>query len=107
MKRCASRPQAKSDRRQELRYYRDLAGPAVALRLNEAIGKALQEISRNPAIGSPRLGQELGVPGLRTWLVSGFPLTLWYVEQADSVDLIRLVGQRQDALKINIEDDED
>ena len=53
-------------------------------------------------MGSPSLGQELGITGLRTWLVSGFPLTFWYFERETCVDVVRLVGQRQNALDVEV-----
>lgn len=95
-KRCVLRPMARDDRRIEVRYYRQEAGAAVADKLIKAMAKALQELGRNPAIGSPTLGQLLGIAELRTWRVQGFPLTFWYFERAEHVDVVRLVGQRQD-----------
>jgi toxin ParE1/3/4 len=96
------RPLARDDRRSEVRYYRKEAGAQVALRLVEALAEALEQISRNPGMGSPILGQELDITGMRTWLVRGFPLTFWYFEREAHVDVARLVGQRQDALSIDV-----
>jgi toxin ParE1/3/4 len=96
------RPLARDDRRSEVRYYRDEADARVALRLVDALAEAPEQISRNPGMGSPALGQELGITGLRTWLVRGFPLTFWYFEREAHVDVARLVGQRQDALSIDV-----
>jgi toxin ParE1/3/4 len=97
------RPRARQDRRDEVRYYRNEAGPDVAVRLVKTLLKAQAELGRDPAIGSPALGKDLGITGLRTWRISGFPLTYWYFERADCVDIIRLVGQRQDALRVDLE----
>lgn len=47
-------------------------------------------------MGSPAIGQELDIDGLRAWRLDGFPLSLWYFERADHVLVVRLVGQRQD-----------
>lgn len=96
------RPLARDDRRSEVRYYRKEAGARVALQLVNALAEALEQISRNPGMGSPTLGQELGLAGLRTWRVRGFPLTFWYFEREVHVDVARLVGQRQDALAIDV-----
>lgn len=96
MKRCILRPRAREDRREELRYYRRQAGEAIALRLVDALRDALSGLSRHPAMGSPLLGQMLDVDGLRTWRVPGFPLTFWYIERPDHIDVLRLVGERQD-----------
>jgi toxin ParE1/3/4 len=60
------------------------------------MAKALQDLERNPSIGSPALGRLLGIDELGTWRLQGFPLTFWYFERADHIEVIRLVGQRQD-----------
>ena len=38
--------------------------------------------------------------GLRSWRVSGFPLIWFYFEREDSLDVVRLLGERQDILSI-------
>ncbi len=98
MKRCVLRPRAREDRREEVLWYRRQAGEAVALRLVDALSDALDRMSRYPSAGSTRLALELGVPGLRTWRILGFPLAFWCLERADHVEVVRLVGQRQDPL---------
>ena len=102
MKPCLLRPRARQDRRDEVRYYRDEAGPRVASKLVDALQRALEQLGHNPGIGSPVLGQALGIAGLRTWLIDGFPLAFWYVERESHVEVVRLVGQRQDAMQIDI-----
>ena len=47
------RPQARKDRRSEVHHYRQEAGAAVANKLVKAMAKALQDLARNPSIGSP------------------------------------------------------
>jgi toxin ParE1/3/4 len=96
IKPCVLRPQAREDRRAEVRYYREQAGATVAGKLIKAMAEALEELSRNPSIGSPTLGQLLGIEALRTWRLHGFPLTFWYFERAEHIEVVRLVGQRQD-----------
>lgn len=73
----------------------------VATRLIDALQRALDALEANPSIGSPALGRAIDVEGLRTWRVDGFPLTFWYFEGDSFVDVARLVGQRQDALRID------
>ena len=77
-------------------YYRHEAGARVATKLVEAMTKALAELELNPAIGSPSLGKVIDVEGLRTWRIDGFPLSFWYFERAEHIDVARLIGQRQD-----------
>ena len=69
---------------------------AVAAKLVSAMSNALRELERNPAIGSPTMGQTLGIDGLRTWRLDGFPLSYWYFEAQDHLDVARLVGHSQD-----------
>jgi toxin ParE1/3/4 len=102
VKPCLLRPLARQDRRDEIRYYRQEAGIRVAVKLADALEKALDELTRQPGIGSPVLGQKLGVAGMRTWRIDGFPLTFWYFERETHNDVARLVGQRQDAISIDV-----
>lgn len=105
MKPCLLRPLAREDRRHEVRYHRDHAGTTVALRLVKSMAASLDQISRQPGLGSPVLGQQLDIAGLRTWLVGGFPLAFWYIERERHIDVVRLVGQRQDALSLTVDDE--
>jgi toxin ParE1/3/4 len=98
------RPRAREDRRHEVRYYRDRAGADTAARFIDALEQAFAQLARQPGIGSPTLGQEIGVEGLRTWRVRGFALSVWYFDRAGRVEVVRLVGQRQEALWIDVEE---
>ncbi|MDP1612081.1 MAG: type II toxin-antitoxin system RelE/ParE family toxin [Sulfuritalea sp.] len=100
MKRARLRPQALSDRKESARYYRSQASPIVAENMVIAARKALDQIERNPGIGSPRIGELLDIPGLRSWQLSGFPLMWFYFERDDHLDFTRLLGERQDILSI-------
>ena len=48
------------------------------------------------------MGQELGVTGMRTGGITGFPLSFWYFEREAHVDIARLVGHRQQALDVDL-----
>jgi toxin ParE1/3/4 len=87
---------ARQDRREEVLYYRREAGAAVSKKLLDALAKAQMALAHNPSLGSPVLGKTLGLDGLRTWIVEGFPLSFWYVERRDHIDVIRLLGHRRD-----------
>ena len=100
MKPAILRPQARRDRQLELRYYRKEAGSKVAVRLVAATNAALDQIELDPGIGSPLLGAVLGIPDLRTWRVTKFPLLWFYFERDDHLDVVRLVGERQDIAAI-------
>lgn len=103
MKPCVLRPKARVDRRHEVRYYRDKAGEGTATRLVSALEAAFLQLSREPGIGSPSIGQALAIDGLRSWRLRGFPISLWYFERDSHVDVVRLVGQRMEALWIDID----
>lgn len=100
MKRAHLRPQALADRKDSVRYYRREAGPQIAERMVIAARKAFDHIERSPGTGSPRIGQILDIPGLRSWRVSGFPLIWFYFEREDCLDVVRLLGEQQDILSI-------
>ena len=96
MKPARRRPQARTDILDTARHYRQAAGAAVAQRFVQAVKEAITQLEANPAIGSPRIGQEIEVAGLRTWRLNGFPATVWYFEQKDHIDIVRVIGERQD-----------
>lgn len=100
MKPAIPRPQARADLRAEVAYYREHAGKPIASRLVGAIDAALRYLEQNPGTGSPRIGRTLDIPGLRSWRLSGFPLIWFYFERADYLDIVRLLGERQDILSI-------
>ena len=100
MKPARLRPQAKHDRQAEVRYYRNQAGTPVAETFVLATEHALDLLERNPGMGSSLLGALLGIPTLRTWRVTGFPLLWLYVEREDHLDVIRLLGEKQDVAGI-------
>jgi len=94
------RAQARADLRAEIVYYRKHAGRPIAHQLALAADDALQHLQQNPGTGSPRIGQVLEIPGLRSWRVSRFPLIWFYIERPDCIDVLRLLGERQDILAI-------
>lgn len=95
MKPARLRPAAREDRRQHVRWYRHQAGTAVATKLVDALRQSLQLLTREPRVGSPRAGELIGMPGLRCWRITGFPLLWVYVDRPDELDVLRLLGERQ------------
>ena len=100
MKPAVLRPQALRDQQGEVRYYRKEGGSRLALKVAKASNEALDQIELEPGMGSPRLGKLLGIPGLRTWRVGKFPLLWCYFEHRDRLDVVRLLGERQDIIAI-------
>lgn len=100
MKPARLRPQALADRKEEVRYYRRQASLAVAVKMIAASRKALDQIEHNPGMGSHRIGELLGIPDLKSWRLKGFPLVWFYFKRDDSLDVVRLLGERQDIMVI-------
>ena len=100
MKPAVLRPQALRDQQGEVRHYRKEGGTRLAVKVAKATNEALDQVELEPGIGSPALGKLLGIPGLRTWRVGRFPLLWCYFERGDHLDVVRLLGERQDILAI-------
>lgn len=82
------------------RHYAKEGGVALGARVFDAALAALKPIQRMPAMGSPRLGLLCEIPGLRSWRVKGFPMQWLYFEAVDHLDVVRLLGDRQDIVAI-------
>ncbi|MBC5764221.1 type II toxin-antitoxin system RelE/ParE family toxin [Ramlibacter albus] len=100
MKPALLRPQAEDDLVEIAQYYAREGGTQLGERLIDAAIAALKPLERMPQLGSPRLGIACEIPGLRAWRVSGFPLQWFYFEAAESLDVVRLLGDRQDIIAI-------
>ena len=82
------------------RHYAEAGGPKLGERVFEEALAALEIPCRNPNIGSPRLGKLCKIPGLRSWRVEDFPMQWLYFVRPDHLDIVRLLGDRQDILAI-------
>ncbi len=82
------------------RHYATVGGVDLGERLFDAAVAALEPVQRMPAIGSPRLGLLCEITGLRSWRVTGFPMQWLYFEAEDHLDVVRLLGDRQDIVAI-------
>jgi len=94
------RRSAEQDLIEAARYYAQEGGLALGERMFDAALAALKPIHRTQAMGSPRLGRLCEVPGLRSWRVGDFPYQWFYFERSDHLDVVRLLGDRQDILEI-------
>lgn len=95
MKPIHRRPAAIEDMIRQVAYRRGAAGEASAATLVDEMQECLRSISEAPAMGSRRIGQLIGVPGLQWKRVGKTKLWFWYVEEATHVDVIRLVSTDQ------------
>ena len=100
MKPALVRPQALLDQRGEVRYDRKEGGTRLAVNVAKASNAALDQIELVPGMGSPTLGNRLGMPGLRTWRVARFALLWCCFERRDHLDVVRLLGDRQNIAAI-------
>lgn len=95
MKRAVRSARASADVVSALDFYLAEA-PHAAQGFIAALEKAVGQIERQPGIGSPRYAHELDIPGLRHWSLSRYPYALFYLEQDDRLDVIRLVHMSRD-----------
>lgn len=100
MKPARLRPQAEADLLEAARHYAEQGSVELAERMFDAAIAALGPIERLPGIGSPRLGQLCEIPGLRSWRVTDFPMQWLYFESEHHLDVVRLLGDRQDIVAI-------
>jgi len=94
------RPAAQQDLVELSLWYAEQGGAPLAARLFDAARDALKPIQRMPGLGSPALAESVGMPGLRHWGVDGFPVRWFYFEREDHLDVLRLLGERQDIAAI-------
>jgi toxin ParE1/3/4 len=87
---------ARRDIEEALEHYLSEAPSSVALAFVDALDEASRHIGEHPASGSPRYGRELDLPGIRSWLVRGFPYMVFYVEWEDEVDIWRILHAARD-----------
>ena len=86
---------AQQDIDEAVAYYLQEAGELVALRFVDALEEAFKHIAKHPQTGSPRYAVELDLAGVRMWALNRYPYLVFYVEQAQHVDVWRVLnGQR-------------
>ena len=87
---------ATEDLRDAATHYAAEADAATSRRFIDAVEQAFTVIARQPGIGSPRYAVDLDWPGLRTHTVSRFPYLIFYVEQTDHLDVLRVLHAHRD-----------
>ncbi len=96
MKLSRLRPAAQGDAVALTRWYAESGRQTLGARFFDAARAALQRLERMPGLGSPSRAAEMGMPGLRHWGIEGFPARWFYLEREDHLDVLRLLGERQD-----------
>ncbi|MEK6789364.1 MAG: type II toxin-antitoxin system RelE/ParE family toxin [Pseudomonadota bacterium] len=69
---------------------------ALALRLLEQVAKACEHISHSPSSGSMRYAEILDIDGLRFWPCQRFHYLVFYREQAEHIDVLRILHAHRD-----------
>ena len=87
---------AREDAERAVDYYAREAGAQVAVAFVDALQSTYALLAAHPASGSLRHGYELGLPDLRSIKLKYFSYIVFYLEQADHVDVWRILHARQD-----------
>lgn len=95
MKRLVIQRRAMRDLDAARAYYRDQA-PHMLAPFALDVDAALQHVQRHPGTGSPRHGLQLGMAGLRSWLLRQFPYIVFYIELNDRIVVARILHQASD-----------
>jgi toxin ParE1/3/4 len=90
------RAQAQQDITDAITYYLEQEVPDVAEGFISAMEKAIGQIARHPASGSPRYAGELGLPELRFCQLNRYPFLIFYIEQNDHIDVWRILHSQRD-----------
>ncbi len=77
-------------------YYLETSPEAITIGFVDALESAYAQIGLNPAIGSPRYAYELELPGLRSWLLKGYPYLIFYLECDHLIDVWRILHSSRD-----------
>lgn len=96
MKPARTRPLAEHDLVERTRYYAAAEGADLAEWFFTAAVDAVRSVEEMPGIGSPIVGERIGVPELRRIGVEGFPCGWFYFERSDHLDMVRLLADKQD-----------
>ena len=90
------RASARRDVDEVVARYLEEAGAQVARGFIDALEGAFRQIADHPDSGSPRYGQELNLPGLRSWPVKAHPHVVFYMTGDGLVDVWRVLHGRRD-----------
>jgi toxin ParE1/3/4 len=91
------RRRAKQDVQDAVDHYLGQGAPEAARKYLQALESAYRLISAHPSSGSPSYVERFGgPPGLRGWTLKGFPYVVFYLEEADHIDVVRVLHGRRD-----------
>lgn len=87
---------AREDIEAAIRFYLTEASDRVAIGFIDAVEDAIMAAQVHPASGSPRIGQEGGIAGLRSRRTSGYPYLVFYRVVQDRVEVLRVLHESRD-----------
>jgi toxin ParE1/3/4 len=90
------RARARRDIDEAVAYYLEHASERIALGFIDALERALAQVARHPASGSPRYAELLDLPALRAFPLRRYPFILFYVERESSIDIWRVLHGERD-----------
>lgn len=82
-------PAARAEVIEAARWYLDVAGPSVADAFERELHTAIRLIVRFPQLGTP------GKRGTRKLRLNGFPYTLHYRSDAETIRIMALANQKR------------
>ncbi|MDZ8275368.1 type II toxin-antitoxin system RelE/ParE family toxin [Microbacterium aquimaris] len=91
-----TRTTAEAELQSAIAYYLDEGALEAALGLVDEFEAALEAIGNHPAIGSPRLEVELGIPGVRVFALRTSPYVIVSFDIAEFVDVRHVLHSRRD-----------
>jgi len=94
--RVVPRSRAEQDIDEAVDHYFAEGGAQVTLRFINSLESAFKHLAATPDAGSPRYATELDLPGLRHWRLNKFPYLIFYVVNAEVVDVWRVLHGKQD-----------
>lgn len=90
------RAPARVDVEAAVTWYVEDAGEAVATRFVAELEQVCARVARHPAMGSPRWGHALNLPGLRHWPLKRFPYLVFFVELDERIEIVRVLHGARD-----------
>ncbi|SBT10175.1 Plasmid stabilization system [Candidatus Accumulibacter aalborgensis] len=96
MKPCLLLASAQNDAKEATRYYRRTGGNRLARRFVAKIRASLESIARQPAIGSLRYADPVGIPNVRFVALNKFPYLVFYLDRGQHIAVIRLLHGLRD-----------
>jgi toxin ParE1/3/4 len=90
------REHAERDVDEAIAYYLTEGGERAAIGFVDALERACEQIGDFPSSGSPRHAHELDLPGLLSWPFTPHPYVVFCVEDAERVDVWRVLHAHRD-----------